>query len=162
MGGRVNTTIRQHSLVDETLLENLAALERAIFPEPLSKEQLAQELRSRHNLCVLVAWCGKEPAGYKIGYELSGDVFYSFSGGVVPEYRRQGIARALMSEQHRIARALDYAMVRTHTKNKYRDMLLLNIRSGFDVTGVNHKSGEKFHSIILEKVLTSTNDEPAA
>ena len=78
---------------------------------------------------------------------------------MVPQYRRQGIARALLAEQHRIARELGYPVVRTHTKNKYRDMLVLNIKSGFDVTGVNHKSGDKFHTIILEKVLAKASNE---
>lgn len=43
--------------------------------------------------------------------------------------------------------------LRTQTKNKYRDMLVLNIRAGFDVTGVYKKLREKHHGIILEKVL---------
>ena len=30
---------------------------------------------------------------------------------------------------------------------------MLNLKSGFDITGVNHKSGEKFQSVILEKLL---------
>jgi ribosomal protein S18 acetylase RimI-like enzyme len=156
------TTMRQYSCVSDELLETIAALDRAIFSEPMSKETFASELRTRHNLCVLIAERGPTPVGYKIGYELSPDVFYSFSGGVVPEYRRQGIARALIREQHRIASELGYSVVRTHTKNKYRDMLVLNIESGFDVTGVNHKSGEKFHSIILEKVLVKTSNEGTA
>lgn len=156
------TMIRQYSCINDELLETIAALDRAIFADPVSKEAFARELRARHNLIVLVAERGAIPAAYKIGYELSPDVFYSFSGGVVPEYRRQGIARALIGEQHRIATDLGYSIVRTHTKNKYRDMLVLNIKCGFDVTGVNHKSGEKFHSIILEKALAKTNDEGTA
>lgn len=160
--GALVTTLRQYSHVSDELLETIAALDRAIFPEPVSKEAFARELRARHNLCVLIAERGPVPAGYKIGYELSPDVFYSFSGGVVPEYRRQGIARALLSEQHRIAGELGYSVVRTHTKNKYRDMLVLNIKSGFNVTGINHKSGEKLHSIILEKVLLQPGNEETA
>ena len=156
------TGIRQYSSVSDELLDTIAALDRAIFPEPVSREVFARALHARHNLCILIAERGTSPAGYKIGYEFSPDVFYSFSGGVVPEYRHQGIARALLGEQHRIARELGYPVVRTHTKNKYRDMLILNIKSGFDVTGVNHKSGDKFHTIILEKVLAKANSEATA
>lgn len=160
--------IRQYSCVSQQVLETIAALDRAIFPEPISEDGFARELLARHNLCILIAECGAAesgvegrgtegsglvPAGYKIGYECSPEVFYSFSGGVLPKYRRQGIAQALLREQHRIAGKLGYSVIRTHTKNVYRDMLVLNIKSGFDVTGVNCKLGEKFQSIILEKNL---------
>lgn len=153
------TAIRHYTCLSDELLETLEALDRAIVPDAFSKETFARELRARHNLCILVAEHGPTPVGYKIGYEVSPEVFYSFSGGVLPEYRGQGIARALIVEQHRIAAQLGYSIVRTHTKNKYRDMLVLNIKCGFDVTGVNHKSGEKLHSIILEKVLAKTSND---
>lgn len=49
--------------------------------------------------------------------------------------------------------SLGYSYVRTHTKNKYREMLVLNIKSGFDVTGVYKNLGDEQHGIILEKSL---------
>lgn len=101
-------------------------------------------------IAVGLVWHG---IAYKIGFEQSPDVYYSFSGGVLPRCRRQGIARALIAEQHRFARELGYRVVRTHTKNIYREMLLLDIASGFDVVGVIQKTGEELQSIVLEKLL---------
>ena len=46
-----------------------------------------------------------------------------------------------------------YKYIRTHTKNKYRDMLLLNIKHGFDVIGVQTKLKDTEPTIILEKEL---------
>ena len=152
----METVITHHASVNGQLLETIASLDAAIFPVPISKDEFAASLRSRHNLCVLIAQHGPEPCGYKIGYEFSPDVFYSFSGGVLPAFRRRGIANALLTEQHRLAKDLGYSIVRTHTKNEYREMLLLNIRAGFDITGVYYKSGERSHSIILEKVLNAS------
>jgi GNAT superfamily N-acetyltransferase len=118
----------------------------------------ATELRGKRNLLVLVAARGGTICGYKLGFEHASNVFFSWSGGVLPEFRRQGVASRLMAEQHRIAKSLGYSYVRTHTKNKYRDMLVLNIKSGFDVTGVYKNMSEKMHGIILEKGL----DQPGA
>jgi GNAT superfamily N-acetyltransferase len=72
---------------------------------------------------------------------------------VLPTHRKQGIATDLMREQHRLAKELGYAYVRTRTKNKYREMLVLNIKNGFDVTGVYKEMSAKMHGIILEKSL---------
>jgi GNAT superfamily N-acetyltransferase len=153
LGEPMDTTITAYAELDDSLLQLLEDLDRPTFPEPLTRAEFAAELRGKRNLQVLVASRAGTPCGYKIGFEHSSSVFFSWSGGVLPNYRRQGVASRLMLEQHRLARNLGYSFVRTHTKNKYRDMLLLNIKSGFDVTGVYKNLSEKMHGIILEKSL---------
>lgn len=145
--------ITEHAELDEALLQLLEALDRQTFPEPLSKDAFARELRGKQNLRVLLASRGGTECGYKIGFEESPKVFFSWSGGVLPAFRKQGIATRLMAQQHQVARSLGYSYVRTHTKNKYREMLVLNIKSGFDVTGVYKNLGSEQHGIILEKSL---------
>jgi GNAT superfamily N-acetyltransferase len=150
--------------LDAVGLDTLVALDLEIFaPHPFSREHLERELRGRRGLCILfavraAAGGAREVCGYKVGYELTAEVYYSYLGGVRAAYRGQGIASRLMAEQHRIARQRGHRIVRTHTRNEFRAMLLLNIKSGFDITGVNHKSGDAHLSIILEKVIA----DPAA
>jgi GNAT superfamily N-acetyltransferase len=156
-------SIQIYGEVDDASLDALAALDRDIFPKPFSREHIERELRGRRGLCILFAVRAAQAAGaspivcgYKVGYEMTAQIFFSYLGGVRPEYRGQGIASRLMAEQHRTAREWGYSIVRTHTHNEFRSMLLLNIKSGFDVTGVNYKSGARDLSIILEKTLTAT------
>ena len=40
--------------------------------------------------------------GFEMGYALSSEVFYIRLAGILPEHREEGIARHLMSEQHRL------------------------------------------------------------
>jgi GNAT superfamily N-acetyltransferase len=145
--------ICHHSELSDPVLEQVAALDQTIFLEPIPKEYFERRLRGRRNVSVLVATTDGQLSGYKLGYEETQDVFFSFSGGVAPPFRRKGLARALMQEQHRIARELGYSVVFTRTKNKYREMLLLNIQAGFNITGVQNRTGERFPSILLEKSL---------
>ncbi|WP_369792731.1 hypothetical protein [Virgibacillus sp. SK37] len=57
-----------------------------------------------------------------------------------------------MDQQHLYLIEKGYEIVQTKTKNKWRGMLLLNIKSGFDVIGTyTDKVGEP--KIILEKRL---------
>lgn len=162
VGEPMDTTITAYAELDDVLLQVLEDLERPTFPEPLSKAVFATELRGKRNLLVLVAAQGGTICGYKIGFEHASNVFFSWSGCVLPEFRRQGVASRLMAEQHRIAKNLGYSYVRTHTKNKYRGMLVLNIKSGFDVTGVYKNMSEKMHGIILEKSLEQPDVPRAA
>ena len=89
---------------------------------------------------------------FKLGYKLNEREFYSWLGGVIPEFRGLGIASDLMKAQHEWARTQGYKRLQTKTQNRFRDMLLLNIRSGFNIVGY-HSSDEGGAKIVLEKEL---------
>jgi len=139
--------------LSERVVNSLVELEREIFDNPLSKDALRKELEGKRKLLVLIAMVAEVKCGFKVGFEYSPDTFFSWIGGVHPSYRRHRIASVLMAEQHRLAKDAGFSYVRTHTKNKYREMLILNIQSGFDVTGIYKKPREAQHGIILEKEL---------
>lgn len=139
--------------ISPELATTLVELERQVFESPLSIEAILAELTHRQNITILIAAVAGLPCGYKVGYRHSKEVFYSWIGGVIPAQRRQGIATLLLNKQHTLAKQLGFSYVRTATKNRYRDMLILNIKSGFNVTGVQLKLGEVEQAILLEKKL---------
>jgi predicted GNAT superfamily acetyltransferase len=144
-----------NGLRGKPLLE-VVELEKAIFPEPLSRETLERETAGRKGLLVLIAYeagHGGRAIGYKIGYEQSSKRLYSWIGGVHPDCRGRGVAKALMQRQLDRAREAGYRFVTTHTANRFRDMLVLNIKSGFDIVGLKKNSDLDEQSIILEKRL---------
>ena len=145
--------IQQFSALSESLLKDLVELETQIFEKPLASDDFLAELDGKKNLLVLVALRGSLPCAYKIGFEFSSNTFFSWSGGVLPIHRKRGLARLLMAQQHQVAKNMGYSSVRTHTKNKYREMLILNIKAGFDVTGIYKSLQEAQQGIILEKML---------
>ncbi len=89
--------------------------------------------------------------GCKLGYEREPGLFYSWLGCVDSNFRGQGIAAELMRQQHDWCRARGYKTVQTKTYNQWRSMLLLNIRSGFDI--VDTEPGRYGLKIVLEKPL---------
>ena len=95
---------------------------------------------------------GGQPVGFKLGYRERPGRFYSWLGGVLPEYRGQGLARLLMDRQHAYCRDQGYRFIRTQTRNRWRQMLILNLKAGFDVIGTQtNRKGEVI--IVLEKKL---------
>ncbi|QJD81056.1 GNAT family N-acetyltransferase [Spirosoma rhododendri] len=89
--------------------------------------------------------------GCKFGYEREPGLFYSWLGCVDPAFRGQGVAAELMRQQHDWCRSQGYRTIRTQTYNQWRSMLLLNIRSGFDIVGT--EPGRYGLKIVLEKSL---------
>ncbi|HHM21451.1 MAG TPA: GNAT family N-acetyltransferase, partial [Bacteroidetes bacterium] len=80
----------------------------------------------------LIAYVDEKPAGFKLGYERNG-CFYSWLGGVLPEYRRMGIAKKLADEQEKWARENNYKTIVFKTRNRHKAMLLFSLNNGFDI-----------------------------
>lgn len=130
-------------------LDQLVLLHTKVFG---GSDDLAGRMAEKTKLRIDLAMDRDRVIGYKIGYALNREQFYSWLGSVDERYRQQGVARGLMEMQHEYARQQSYNVVRTHTKNKWRSMLLLNIQSGFDIIGTyTDDTGEP--KIILEKKL---------
>jgi GNAT superfamily N-acetyltransferase len=113
------------------------------------------KFRNHNKFHLLTAFVDGEAVAFKIGFELNAQQFYSWLGGVVPEFRGSGLASDLMKRQHEWCRAQGYNSVQTKTLNRFRDMFILNLRHGFDVIG-GHQSDEGGYKIILEKRLKVT------
>ncbi|MGM0896444.1 MAG: GNAT family N-acetyltransferase [Bacillota bacterium] len=133
------------------IVEEITTLHREIFGGP---GHWLEKLNSQEHVLIYVALVDDHVGGYKIGYGLDGQTFYSWLGGVNPDHRKLGIASELMRRQHEDLKEMGYEIVRTKTMNRWRGMLLLNIQTGFDVleTEVDQRGQLK---IVLEKKLFS-------
>jgi GNAT superfamily N-acetyltransferase len=145
--------IKTYSSFDDSVLKAVVGLEQLLFEQPMAEQAILDEAKNKFDLVILIAWAGTAACGYKVGFQHSAKRFYSWIGGVHPNYRAKGIAKRLMRGQHSIAKKLGYKYVFTYTKNRYRPMLVLNIKTGFDIIGVRHNLGSDGQSIILEKAL---------
>lgn len=138
-----------NTIPEKLILEGILDLHKRIFGE---SDDLVKKMESKPQLLVNVALNESKVIGYKMGYELDKRKFYSWLGGVDTRFRGHGVASKLLEQQHQYLKDNGYHIVQTKTMNKWRSMLILNIKSGFDVmsTYTNEKG---LHKIILEKNL---------
>lgn len=88
----------------------------------------------RDDLLILVAWVDERAVGFKIGYQFDPTSFYSAKGGVLDEYRRKGIARALLYAMLAKARDRGYESFLYDTfPNKHPGMTVMGLEEGFEV-----------------------------
>ncbi len=137
---------------DGGVLTTLFALYEEIFTNAVT-EEMRERLEHAQDLYLALAYDDERAIGFKVGYREDPVTFYSWLGGVLPSFRGQGIAGALMEQQHAWCLRRGYQYVRTKTLNQWRAMLLLNIRMGFDIIGTQtgRNGGVK---IVLEKKLS--------
>ncbi len=141
--------------VGEGELPALAELYNQIFRPLRDVESFRRRFRGRYNILQLIARLGEEPVGFFIGFELKPTVYFSWFYGVLPEYRRQGIASQLMEAVHSWARMNDYEQVRFECHNQHRPMLHLAIALGYDIVGIRWDSDRNANLVIFEKPLAA-------
>lgn len=106
-------------------------------------------IKTKQNVITIVAIQDTQIVGFKMGYEKEPTTFYSWLGGVSLSHRRQGIAQLLLDELIKIIISEGYDILRTKTYNRWKSMLIFNLKNNFNIVDVIKE--EKDTAIILEK-----------
>lgn len=101
---------------------------------------------------ILIAESEGKGIGFKVGYDRDKDgSFYSWMGGVLPEYRRGNVALSLAERQEAWAREQEFGSIRFKTRNKLKAMQMFALSRGFDIIGVFPEEKLSEYRIIMEK-----------
>ena len=142
--------IEKHGAPDEDTRQTIYMLYENIFGKPAG-EKVRERLETAADLLVLLAKNeDQQVVGFKIGYRQDSATWYSWLGGVLPEHRGQSVAGLLMQHQHDWVKRSHYRWIQTKTMNRWRSMLILNLKYGFDIIGtyMGHDGNTR---IILQK-----------
>ena len=121
------------------------------FNSPYNLEEINKKVRKKSCLN-LIAYIENSPAGFKLGYERDG-YFYSWLGGVLPKYRRMGVAKKLADEQEEWAKENGYDSITFKTRNRHKAMLSFSLNNGFNIFKVEEKEIIEEYRIWLKKKL---------
>ena len=123
------------------------------FNNPVYEISEYQQRLGKDSL-ILIGYSEGSPIAFKAGYPRGQKgYFYSWLGGVLPEYRRQGIAKALAVEQEEWVKKKNFSHLWFKTRNRNRAMIHFAINNGFAITQVQPKGQVEDYRIILEKAL---------
>lgn len=134
-------------------IEQLEQIEQACFSMPWTKEQLKGQLPDSCHVFI-AAESGEVVLGY-VGMMYIIDEGYISNVAVAPEYRRQGIADALIDELTRRAAALDLAFVTLEARQSNSPAIALYKKHGFVPVGVrkNYYELPKEDAVLMTKFL---------
>lgn len=139
--------------IDAKILQEIEILEKNIFGTTRGIEKLKMELSSKFNTTIIIVYNDEMPIAFKIGYERSKRVYYSWMGGVTLKFRGLGLANEMMQIQHNHAVELGYDVINTQSNNKFKNMIILNLKNGFEIKGTLQSIGDDYLTVILEKSL---------
>ena len=140
-------------LVGPEELPTICSLYNQIFRPGRDIDSFRRRFRGRYNVLMLMARIDDNPVGFFMGFELKPTVFFAWFYGVIPEYRRQGIASQLVEAVHAWAKQNDYESLRFECHNQHRPMLHMAIALGYDIVGIRWDPDRGDNLVIFEKVL---------
>lgn len=117
-------------------VEPLIPIFTEAFDQPPS-DTFLERLNEKKDLSILLAMDGESIVGFKIGYTCFQGIFFSWLGAVAKSHQRQGIARALLQEQHKLCKVRGYQEIQSEAAGTNQGMLILNLQEGFVVYGVH-------------------------
>lgn len=132
-------------------MEEIREFYASIF-ERVDFDKFEKRIDEAEKLLINLALNEEKIVGFKIGYRIATKTFYSWVGGVDARFRGRGIAAELMRRQHEWCAANGFEIIRTKTMNRFKSMLILNLKNGFDITEV-YRDARAQIKIILEKDL---------
>ena len=144
------------ALIDIVGPEELPAIVKLynqIFRPARDLESFQRRYLGRHNVLQMVARIDDRPVGFSLGFELKPCVFFSWFYGVLPQFRRQGIASQLMDAVHGWAQLNDYESIRFECHNQHRPMLHLGIAKEYDIVGIRWDPDRNANLLLFQKVL---------
>jgi len=126
------------------------------FDNVYSEKEYRGRLKGKKPL-ILIAFVNNKAVGSKLGY-VEDDYFYSWLGGVLPEYRNRGIAFKLAHLQEEMVKQMGIPKIRFKSQNKFKGMLIFAIKNGFSIIGTVPYDRDEGFKILLEKKLNFNND----
>ncbi|MBL3657531.1 GNAT family N-acetyltransferase [Fulvivirga sediminis] len=140
--------------IEQASLEEIIAISKNIpeFENPYQLTDYHKRL-DRVKYLALKALVNGQAVGFKLGYDLGHQIFYSWFGGVLPNYRRYGVAKKLADTQEEWVKKHNFHFIRVKTRNHFKPMLIFALKSGFSIINIEKKEKTEEHRILLEKAL---------
>ena len=135
-------------------LKDIAIIEAQIpeFSSPKKLVDIRERLAQSHFL-LLISYYHDEPIGYKLGYALSDDIFYSWLGAVLPAHRGHGLAQKMLNAQEAWVKQHHYHRIQVKTMNRFRAMLSMLIKNNYHIIDIEKAISSLDVKIRFEKAL---------
>ena len=122
------------------------------FNSPFEIKEYKKRCAGKH--LALIAEIDNQPVGFKIGYDrFKNASFYSWMGGVLPKFRRMGVAYSLANFQEKWAAENGFNSIILKTRKKHDEMIAFSLNRGFIIIEETQITPAEETRIWMEKSL---------
>ncbi|MDE0355710.1 MAG: ribosomal protein S18-alanine N-acetyltransferase [Deltaproteobacteria bacterium] len=141
-------------------IDEVMAIETAAFASPWSRQFFLEELQATHAKSVLCQRDGK-PIGYVIYWELPGELDIH-NVAVHPQFRRQGVARAMLADIIEGATSRGFRRMTLEVRKSNDPAQTLYRSLGFEICGLRkgYYSDNGEDAWVMERKLAASRNDP--
>ena len=122
------------------------------FNSPYKIEEYKKRCPGKY--LALIAEIDNQLVGFKIGYDrFKNGSFYSWMGGVLPKFRRMGVAYSLANFQEKWTAENEFSSILLKTRKKHDEMIAFSLNRGFIITEETQITPAEETRIWMEKSL---------
>ena len=122
------------------------------FNSPYKIEEYKKRCAGKY--LILIAEIDNQSVGFKIGYDrFNNGSFYSWMGGVLPKFRRMGVAYSLANFQEKWATKNEFSSILLKTRQNHDGMIAFSLNRGFIITEETQITPVEETRIWMEKLL---------
>ena len=122
------------------------------FNSPYKIEEYKKRCAGKY--LVLIAEIDNQSVGFKIGYDrFNNGSFYSWMGGVLPKFRRMGVAYSLANFQEKWATKNEFSSILLKTRQNHDGMIAFSLNRDFIITEETQITPVEETRIWMEKLL---------
>ena len=122
------------------------------FNSPYKIEEYKKRCAGKY--LALIAEIDNQSVGFKIGYDrFKNGSFYSWMGGVLPKFRRMGVAYSLENFQEKWATKNEFSSILLKTRQKHDGMIAFSLNRGFIITEETQITPTEETRIWMQKLL---------
>jgi GNAT superfamily N-acetyltransferase len=138
-------------IVGQDDLPVIVDLYNQIYRPAKDVDSFRRRFRGRYNVLRMIARIQDRPVGFFLGFELKPTTFFAWFYGVLPDFRRQGIASQLMDAVHEWSKDHEYESIRLECHNSARAMMHLAIEMNYIIAGIRWEPERADNLVIFEK-----------
>ncbi|MBN1327393.1 MAG: GNAT family N-acetyltransferase [Candidatus Cloacimonetes bacterium] len=121
------------------------------FNQNLTRKEVIYRLSDNSAQLYLACLKGKT-VGFKVGYDRFKDgSYYYWLGGVLPEYRRRGIAGLLLESMESKAKEKNFEYLVVKSRNRFPEMIQFLLANGFTIRDVEPRDKIEDYRLLFRK-----------
>ena len=109
-----------------------------------------EKAKSQKNLCVVTARIkgSEQPVGFKVGFQVEDNEFYTWLGAVEKQYRNLSIAKEMQIFFEKSLAPLGYKSLKTKSNHQWIEQMCANLKNGFHIISVNDQQEVLFQKFL--------------
>lgn len=147
---KVRFDFKHQQNLSDLEIQQIGEIYENSFNSAFNKENFKNKVNAHTDFLYVLAYEKDKLIGFKIGYAEDKNTFYSWLGGVLPDYRKLGISSQMMSLQQNWCQEQGFKKIQTRSRNDFPEMIKLNLKFGYRIIGTQVSHGDEI-KILFEK-----------